>query len=140
MKDNQGQPKKSQTRRQSAEGRGESKASSRAESAERMEASEQQDSPVNLPSAFAANLPPESRENLERLLTNGREFLRETRTYVKENPGEAAGLVAVGGAILWALFGTKPGRRLWEVGQPLASRFLADNISSTFNLTGRTLQ
>jgi hypothetical protein len=90
------------------------------------------DEGVHLPSMFAAGLAPETKENLERFLTKGREALLETKTYVKDNPAEAAGLLACSGAILWALLGTKPGRRIVEYGTPLLSSYLASNFSQTF--------
>lgn len=93
-----------------------------------------------LPEAFAANLPPESRENIERAITRGRDLVIEARDYLRNNPAEAAGLVACSGAILWALFGTKPGRRIVEVGAPILSRYIADGINQTFALQGRQLQ
>lgn len=93
-----------------------------------------------LPEAFAANLPPESRENIERALSRGRDYFSEARQYIRENPAEAAGLIACSGAILWALFGTKPGRRIVEIGRPVVSRYLADGINQTFALQGRQLQ
>lgn len=95
---------------------------------------------IHLPSMFAAGLAPESAENLERLLNKGRDVLLETKAYVKENPGEAAGLIACSGAILWALLGTKPGRRLVEYGTPVLSRYLATGFNQTFALQGRQLQ
>lgn len=98
------------------------------------------DEAVHLPPMFAAGLAPETKENLERLLTKGREVFTETRTYVKENPAEAAGLIACSGAILWALLGTKPGRRVVEYGTPILSRYLATNFNQTFALQGRNLQ
>lgn len=95
---------------------------------------------VHLPSMFAAGLAPETKENLERLLTKSRAILLETKTYVQENPAEAAGLLACSGALLWALLGSKPGRRVVEYGAPHLSRYLATHFNQTFALQGRQLQ
>ena len=56
-------------------------------------------------------LPKETRENLERILSDSQHVLAATRNYISKPPAEAIGLLAVGAGVLWALTSTAPGRR-----------------------------
>lgn len=79
------------------------------------------------------NLPQENREAIERWMSDATEYAREARTYVRENPGEAAGLALTAGAVLWALFGTKPGRYVFEAGSAAAMPAISSWIAKNFN-------
>ena len=93
-----------------------------------------------LSAALTSGFPDESRENLENLFLKGRDLVHEARTYVRDNPAEAAGLLAASGAVLWALLGTRPGRHLLEIGSPKLSHWLATGINETFQVQPKNLQ
>lgn len=82
---------------------------------------------------FTDSLPPQGREMVERIVNESDFYVDEVRRYVRTNPREALGLAATFGMVLWALFGTKPGRRLVDMGtaaaKPVVSGWLSQGIS-----------
>jgi hypothetical protein len=83
--------------------------------------------------SLADSLPQESREKLEHLFEDSKGFLTTARSYVAENPAEAAGLMLVAGGILWAVLSTKPGAKLLETGKSMVKPAVDGWVSRTFN-------
>lgn len=85
-----------------------------------------------LPDMINRSLPPESREHVERLMRDAQTAVRDVRSYARQNPGEAIGLACTAGAVLWALLGTKPGRRVLESGSAIAMPYVSQWVSRNF--------
>lgn len=81
---------------------------------------------------ISQSLAEESQEGIDRVLNEVKQYFEAGRTYIQENPREAAGLAIAAGVAAWALLGTKPGRVLFEVGAafaiPYATRWVSANM------------
>ena len=75
-------------------------------------------------------LPAESRESLEQLLNESSGYFRRARSYVSANPVQAAGIAILGAGALWALFATKPGRKVVDAGKTLVVPALGGLVTS----------
>jgi ElaB/YqjD/DUF883 family membrane-anchored ribosome-binding protein len=69
---------------------------------------------------LADAIPQERREQIESLVDDSKSFVTRARTYVVANPLAAAGIAIVAGAAIWALFGTKGGRKVLSAGKSIA--------------------
>lgn len=69
-------------------------------------------------------------EGIDRIFGELREYFDKGRTYIQENPREAAGLAIACGVGAWALLGTKPGRVLFEAGAAIAIPYVTRWVST----------
>ena len=74
----------------------------------------------------------DNRENVDRLISLAKDYLQKSKAYIDENPTEAAALAASIGIGGWALFSTKPGRRVFDFGAALAIPSIAQWIKTNF--------
>lgn len=79
---------------------------------------------------ISQSLAEESQEGIDRVLSELKEYFDSGRTYIQENPREAAGLAIAAGVAAWALLGTKPGRVLFEAGAAIAVPYVTRWVSS----------
>jgi hypothetical protein len=86
-------------------------------------------------SIISQNLSEENREGINRIIAELKDYVDRGRSYVQENPREAAGLAVAAGVTAWALLATKPGRVLFEgaavVAIPYISRWLSNNMQTS---------
>jgi hypothetical protein len=86
-------------------------------------------------SIISQSLSEENREGINRILAELKDYVDRGRSYVQENPREAAGLAVAAGVTAWALLATKPGRILFEgaavVAIPYISRWLSNNMQTS---------
>lgn len=70
-------------------------------------------------------------ESVDQALSQVGDWMIEAKDYVQENPREAIAIAAAVGLSAWALFATKPGRRIFESGaglvMPEISKWLSGN-------------
>ncbi|MGE3760199.1 MAG: hypothetical protein AB7H97_20710 [Pseudobdellovibrionaceae bacterium] len=79
---------------------------------------------------ISQSLAEESQEGIDRVLGEIKEYFESGRTYIQENPREAAGLAIAAGVAAWALLGTKPGRVLFEAGAAIAVPYVTRWVST----------
>ena len=94
----------------------------------------------NTPSLTAANLKNQTKDALTETASYADDIVSEVKSWVKsgtsymsENPKEAVVIAATVGIAAWALYSTKPGRRLFEAA---ADRFIPEVghwLSENFN-------
>jgi hypothetical protein len=86
-------------------------------------------------SIISQSLGEENREGINRIVSELKGYVDRGRSYVQENPREAAGLAVAAGITAWALVATKPGRLLFEgaavVAIPYVSRWLSHNMQTS---------
>lgn len=93
----------------------------------------QQKAPKTIGSVIAQSLAEESQEGVDRVLGEIRQYFETSKTYINENPREAAGLAIAGAVAAWALLGTKPGRKAFEAGAAVAVPYVTKWVSRNFS-------
>ena len=83
---------------------------------------------------IAQSLAEDNQEGVERVLSEVKRYFDNSRSYISENPREAAGLALAAGVAAWALLGTKPGRMVFESGAavavPFVTKWFSRNLTS----------
>lgn len=111
---------------------GSSSSSAGGSGSQEMSSSEGTSDRKSIGAIISQSLAEESQEGIDRVLNEVKQYFEAGRTYIQENPREAAGLAIAAGVAAWALLGTKPGRVLFEAGAafaiPYATRWVSSNM------------
>ena len=93
----------------------------------------EQKPPKTIGSVIAHSLAEENQEGVDRVLSEIRQYFEQSKTYINENPREAAGLAVAGAVVAWVLLGTKPGRKAFEAGVAIAVPYATKWVSRNFS-------
>lgn len=85
-------------------------------------------------SVIAQSLARESQEQIDNALSEVNKYIKATKDYAVEKPGEATLIAFTAGMAAWVLLGTKPGRMVFDAGVerfvPEVTRWFSSNFSS----------
>ena len=81
---------------------------------------------------ISANLDKDAQKQLDEVLDQASQYMKNVRSYVSENRGEALALAFAAGVVGWALLYTRPGRQIIEMAAPTVIPQVQNLLSETF--------
>ncbi len=100
-----------------------------------------QNQPKSVGTVIAENLARESQEKIDRALGQFNGYFTQTTSYISSNPREATAIAVAAGMVAWVLLGTKPGRRIFEMGAamviPEATKWVQNNFANLTSGSGQ---
>ncbi len=82
---------------------------------------------------FTKRLGPEGKKSIEEMGEKLSGYVDEAKTYIEESPKQAIAMGAAAALGVWALFFTKPGRRLCQMSGTALAPKAQEWLSSTFS-------